>query len=192
ALAVFHTWPLSSAPWRLSLNHHADAQLNAWIVSWIANALPTAPAHLFDANIFAPEPATLTYSEPLIAPALLVAPVRWLGGSPVLAFNLLTIAGLALTGWSAWFVAWRWTGSTRAALVAGALAAFNVHTLTRLAHPAATHAWGLTLAWYWADAAIDRPGRRTALMIGLVVASIAATSVYLLAFVMVIIAVVAV
>ncbi|HKW02132.1 MAG TPA: hypothetical protein VJN96_20085 [Vicinamibacterales bacterium] len=192
ALAVFHTWPLSSAPWRLSLNHHADAQLNAWIVSWIAHTLPAAPTHLFDANIFAPEPATLTYSEPLIAPALLVAPVRWLGGSPVLAFNLLTIAGLALTGWSAWFVAWRWTGSTRAALVAGALAAFNVHTLTRLAHPAATHAWGLPLAWYWADAAIDRPGRRTALMIGLVVAAVAATSVYLLAFVVLIIAVVAV
>ena len=100
ALAVFHTWPLARAPWRLSLNHHADAQLNSWIVSWIAHTLPAAPAHLFDGNIFAPEPATLTYSEPLIAPALLVAPVRWLGGSPVLAFNLLTIVGLALTAWS--------------------------------------------------------------------------------------------
>ena len=66
-----------------------------------------------------------------------------------------------------------------------------MHTLTRLAHPAATHAWGLPLAWYWADAAIDRPGRRTALMIGLVVAAVAATSVYLLAFVTLIIAVVA-
>ena len=192
ALAVFHTWPLARAPWRLSLNYHADAQLNSWIVSWIAHTLPAAPAHLFDGNIFAPEPATLTYSEPLIAPAVLVAPVRWLGGSPVLAFNLLTIAGLALTGWSAWWVAWRWTGSTRAAVVAGALAAFDVHTLTRLAHPAATHAWGLPLAWYWADAAIDRPGRRTALMIGLVVAAVAATSVYFFAFVLLIIAVVAV
>ena len=191
-LTVFHTWPLSSAPWRLSLNHHADVELNSWIVSWIAHTLPRAPAHLFDGNIFAPEPATLTYSEPLIAPALLVAPVHWLGGSPVLAFNLLTMAGLTLTGWSAWFVAWRWTGSTRAALVAGTLAAFNVHVLTRLAHPAATHAWGLPLAWYFADAAIDRPGRRNALLLALVVAGVAATSIYLLAFVAVIIAVVAV
>ena len=191
-LAAFHTWPLSTAPWRLSLNHHADAELNSWIVSWIAHTLPTSPGHLFDGNIFAPEPATLTYSEPLIAPALLVAPVRWLGGSPVLAFNLLTIAGLALTAWSGWFVAWKWTGSPRAAVVGGALAAFNVHTLTRLAHPAATHAWGLPLAWYFADAAIDRPGRRTALMLGLVIAGVAATSIYLLAFVGVIVAVVAV
>src|SRR5262245_60840958 len=141
ALAVIHTWPLSAAPWRLSLNYHADAQLNAWIISWIAHTLPASPAHLFDANIFAPERATLAYSDPLIVPALLVAPVRWLGGSPVLAFNLATIVGLTLTAWSAWFVAWRWTGSSRAALVAGALAAFNVHVLTRLAHLAATHAW---------------------------------------------------
>ena len=45
-LALVHTWPLSMAPWRHSLNYHADAQLNGWIISWIAHALPTAPAHL--------------------------------------------------------------------------------------------------------------------------------------------------
>jgi hypothetical protein len=191
-LAVVHTWPLSSAPWRRSLNYHADAQLNAWIVSWIAHTLPTAPAHLFDANIFAPEPATLAYSEPLIAPALLVAPVRWLGGSPVLAFNLLTILGLALTGWSAWFVAWRWTGSPSAALIAGSLAAFNVHVLTRLAHPAATHAWILPLVWYFADALLERPSVRAAVALAVAVAITAATSIYLLAFAGVIVLVVAI
>jgi hypothetical protein len=189
ALAIVHTWPLSAAPWYFSLNYHADAQLNAWILSWIAHALTTAPAHLFDGNIFAPEPATLAYSDPLIIPALLVAPVRWLGGSPVLAFNLATILGLTLTAWSAWFVAWRWTRSTRAALTAGALAAFNVHVITRLAHLAATHAWGLPLAWYFADELIDRPNVRTALWLALVVAATAATSIYLLAFAGVIVAI---
>ncbi|MFI5177979.1 MAG: hypothetical protein ACHQO8_05435 [Vicinamibacterales bacterium] len=190
-LAVVHTWPLSSAPWRQSLNYHADAQLNAWIVSWIAHTLPVRPLHLFDANIFAPERGTLAYSEPLIAPALVAAPVRWLGGSPVLAFNLLTIAGLALTAWSAWFVAWRWTGSPSAALVAGALAAFNVHVLTRLAHPAATQAWSLPLVWYFADAAIDRGHRRDAAALALAIAATAATSIYLLAFAGVIVLMVA-
>ena len=188
-LALVHTWPLSMAPWRHSLNYHADAQLNAWIISWIAHALPTAPAHLFDGNIFAPEPATLAYSDPLIVPALLVAPVRWLGASPVFAFNLATILGLTLTAWSTWFVAWRWTGSPRAALTAGALAAFNAHVLTRLAHLAATHAWGLPLTWYFADALIDRPAARTAMWLALVVAATAATSIYLLAFAGVIVAI---
>ena len=60
ALAAFHTWPIARAPGRESLNHNADAQLNAWIIAWIAHTLPRDPVHLFDGNIFAPEPATLT------------------------------------------------------------------------------------------------------------------------------------
>jgi hypothetical protein len=187
ALAVFHTWPLASSPARLSLNHNADAQLNEWIVSWIAHTLPVHPTRVFDANIFAPERQTLTYSEPLIVPALLGAPIRWLGGSPVLTFNLLLIAGLTV---SAGFVAWRWTGSAGAALLGGALAAFNVHLLTRLPHLQAAHAWGLPLSWYFADRIADRPTRRDAAGLALVLAATAATSLYWLVFAGAIVAVV--
>jgi hypothetical protein len=137
--------------------------------------------HLFDGNIFAPEPATLTYSEPMGPQALLAAPILWLGGSPVLAFNLVLIAGLALTAWSAWFVVWRWTGSPTSALVAGALAAFNVHLLTRLPHLQAAHAWGLPLTIYFACRLVERPTSRDAVLLAIVVAGIAANSVYWLA-----------
>jgi hypothetical protein len=181
ALAALHTWPIARAPGRESLNHNADAQLNAWIIAWIAHTLPRDPAHLFDGNIFAPEPATLTYSEPLMPQALLGAPVLWLGGSPVLAFNLVLIAGLVLTAWSAWFVVWKWTGSSGAALVAGALAAFNVHLLTRLPHVQAAHAWGLPLTIYLADRLVDRVTVRDVALLGLVVAGTAANSIYWLA-----------
>ena len=191
ALAILHTWPLSSAPWRLSLNYNADAQLNEWIVSWIAHTLPAHPTRLFDGNIFAPEPRTLTYSEPLVAPALMGAPIRWLGGSPVLTFNLLLIAGLTLTALSAWFVAWRWTGSASAALLAGALAAFNVHLLTRLPHLQAAHAWGLPLVLYFADRLVDRPNTRDAAWLAVTIAAVAATSVYWLVFAGMIVVVVA-
>jgi hypothetical protein len=181
-LAVLHTWPLASAPARLSLNGNADAQLNEWIVSWVAHILPRHPSELFDANIFAPEPRTLTYSEPLIVPALLGAPVRWLGGSPVLTFNLLLIAGLTLTATSAWFVVWRWTASMNAALVAGALAAFNVHLLTRLPHLQAAHAWGLPLVLYFADRLGTDSDRRSVVGLAAAVAAMAATSLYWLVF----------
>ena len=181
ALAVLHTWPIASAPWRQSLNHNADAQLNAWIISWIARTLPRDPVHVFDGNIFAPERATLTYSEPLVPQALLVAPILWLGGSPVLAFNLALIAGLVLTAWSTWLVVWRWTGSPTAALVAGALAAFNVHLLTRLPHLQAAHAWGLPLSIYFADRLAERVTARDVVLLALVVAGTAANSVYWLA-----------
>jgi hypothetical protein len=190
-LAVFHTWPLASAPARRSLNHNADAELNAWIVSWIPHALVTGPAHLFDADIFAPERNTLAYSEPLIVPALVGAPIRWLGGSPVLTFNLLLLTGLVLTAWSAWFVTWKWTGSVTAAMVSGALAAFNVHLLTRLPHLQAAHAWGVPLTLYFADRLVDRPNRRDAATLALVVAATAATSIYWLALAGLIVACVA-
>ena len=184
ALAVLHTWPLSGRPATLSLNHNADAQQAAWTVSWIARTLPRDPANLFNGNIFAPEPRTLAYSDPLFVPALLVAPVRWLGGSPVLAFNLSLLAGLALTAWAAWFVVARWTGNGFAALTAGALASFNANALTRLPHLMAAHVWGMVLTMYFADRLVDSSRAtswRAAAGLTSIVALTAATSVYWLA-----------
>jgi hypothetical protein len=189
-LAILHTWPIGRSPAHLSLNYNADAELNAWIISWIAHILPTHPTQLFDANIFAPERETLAYSEPLIVPALLTAPVRWLGGSPVLAFNLGLIAGLMLTALAGWFVVDRWTGSTAAGLVAGSLAAFNAHLLTRLPHLQAAHAWALPLAFYFADRLVDRRDMRAAIALAVTIAAVAATSAYWLVFACAIVAIV--
>ena len=70
---------------------------------------------------------------------LMGAPVFWLGGSPLLAYNLLVMAGLALSAWAMWLLLKRWTGSSAAGAVAGSLLAFNAHTLTRLPHLQALH-----------------------------------------------------
>lgn len=181
ALAVVHTWPLASAPGSLSLNHNSDAQLNAWTLSWVARTLPTNPLNLFNGNIFAPEPATLAYTDPTIVPALAGAPVWWLGGSPVLVFNVVLLVGLTATALAGWWVTWKWTGSGAAALVAGALVAFNPHVLTRLPHTVAAHLWGPPLVLYFSDRLIEHPSRRDALLLALVVAATAATSIYWLA-----------
>ena len=63
-----------------------------------APAAARSPLQLFQANIFYPAHDTLAFSEPLIVPALLGAPVAWLGGSPVLVFNLLVHRGLRADG----------------------------------------------------------------------------------------------
>jgi hypothetical protein len=158
-LTVAHTWPLASAPHRLSLNHNADAQLNAWIVTWIAHVLPTEPSQFWQGNIFQPGEAALTFSEPLVVPALAGAPVFWLTGSAVLTFNLLLLAGLTMTAWTTWRVVAGWTGSSNAGLLAGALITFNAHLLTRLPHLQAAHAWGLLLVWGTAWALLQGKGR---------------------------------
>lgn len=68
-----------------------DPFLNAWTLAWVAHQLPRDPMHLYDANIFHPEPGTLLYSETLIGQSLVAAPVIWLGGSPMLAHNIVFI-----------------------------------------------------------------------------------------------------
>ncbi len=181
ALAVIHTWPVAASPGRLSLNHNADAQLCEWTLSWIAHTLPRHPSRLFEGDIFAPEPHTLTYTDPMLVPAAVAAPVRWAGGSPVLAFNLAMLAGLTVTAWVTWLGARRWTGSDSAALIAGALAAFNAHQLTRLPHIVAAYAWTIPAGIVLVDRLLDDRRPRDLLLLGLVAAATAVTSPYWLA-----------
>ncbi len=162
ALALLHTWPLVTDLGGLSRNDNADAELNEWIIAWVAHQLPRDPIHLFDANIFYPEPRTLAFSEHLLLPSLMVAPLIWLGASPVVAYNVLVILGFVLTGWTTAFVVARWTTDQWAGLLAGCLAAFNAHTLTRLPHVQAIHAEFLPLTLLALDGLLARPGLREA------------------------------
>ena len=132
-LAVVHTWPLATAPGRLSRNDTGDTVHHEWILAWDAHQLAHDPRHLFDANIFYPERDTLAYSDHLLVQAIMAAPLLWSGASPVLAYNLLMIAGLALTGWTTSLVVGQWTGNRLAGILSGSLMAFNAMTLTRFA-----------------------------------------------------------
>lgn len=145
-LAVLHTWPLASDLSGLSRLDNDDAGLNVFIVSWIAHILPRDPLALFDAPMFFPERHTLAYSEHMLVPSLMGAPLIWAGGSPVTVYNVLVIAGFALSAWSMALVVRRWTGSTLAGVTAGLLYAFNAHLLTRLVHLQALHLEFLPLA----------------------------------------------
>lgn len=188
-LAVVHTWPLATAPHILSRHDNGDVMLNEWILAWVQHQLPRDPLHLFQGNIFYPAPDTLAYSEPLIVPALMSAPVRWLGGSPVLVHNLLVIAGFALTALAAFAVIKQWTGDTVAAFVAASAFAFNTHLLVRLAHVQALHAYGLPLALLATDRLLLYRRTRDALWLALWMTAMAYTSGHFLIFATVTIAV---
>jgi len=184
-LAVVHTWPLVLHPGRYSLNDNADAQLNEWILAWVAHQLPRDPAHLFEANIFYPAHDALAFSEPLIVPALMGAPLTWLGASPVLVYNVVLITGFTLTAFATCVLVQGWTGSIVAALVAGSLFAFNTHTLTRLAHVQAIHIYGLPLALLALDRLLRDGSRRAAWLLAAALALLAYTSGYSIVFALV-------
>src|SRR5262249_12980008 len=129
-----------------------------------------------------PERSTLAFSDALIFQSLLAAPVLWLGGSPVLAYNLVLIAGFALSGWTMCLVVRRWTASWLAGLVAGMIFGFNGHTLTRLPHLQAQHGEFLPLAMLAFDGLLRQPRPRAALQLGASVALQGLASIYLLVF----------
>ena len=182
-LAIAHTWPMALAPGRHSLNHNADAELNAWIMAWVAHQLPRDPAHLFEANIFYPAHDSLAFSEPLIVPALMGAPLAWsTDASPVLVHNLVLLLGFTLTAFAACVAVEAWTGSLAAGLLAGSAFAFNTHTLTRLAHIQGIHIYGMPIALVALDRLIVGGSYRAALLLAAAVIAMAYTSGYLVVF----------
>ena len=181
-LAVAHSWPLATDPAHLSLNYNGDVMLNEWIVAWVQHQLPRDPLHLFSANIFHPAPDSLAFSEPLIVPAVMGAPVRILGGSPVLVHNVLLLAGMALTMLGCYALVHAWTGDRLASLLAGSAWAFNTQSLTRLEHLQAHHAYGVPLALLAADRLIATGEIRHALLLAFWMSVMAYTSGYLVVF----------
>ncbi len=74
--------------------------LNAWTIWWNAESLSHGLSDYWNAPIFAPELGTFAFSEPQPI-TLLLAPLVWLSGSPIGAYNAYLIASLALNGWFA-------------------------------------------------------------------------------------------
>lgn len=181
-LAIAETWPLASAPGRYSRNDNSDTVLNEWTISWVAHQAVRDPLRLFDANIFYPEPRTLAYSETMVVQSAMAAPILWLGGSPVLAYNLVLLAGFALSGWAMSLVLVRWTGSWVAALTGGVIFAFNAHSFTRLPHLQAQHVEFLPWALLALDALLERPSLKRAMTLAGWFVLQALTSIYLLVF----------
>ena len=181
-LAVVHTWPLASDPAGLSRNENSDTVLNEWAIAWVAHQTFAHPLQLFEANIFYPSHLTLAFSEHMFPVAMMGAPLFWLGASPVLVYNLLLLAGFALSGWSLAIVMHRWTCDWLAGILAGSIFAFNTHTLTRLPHLQALHLEFFPPALLALDTLLRDPRVRHGLMLALWFVLAALTSNYLLVF----------
>jgi hypothetical protein len=112
----------------------ADPLLSTWRLSWFAHQLPRDPLHLYDANIFYPEPRTLAYSDAMLVPSLTIAPAVWLGMHPLLAYNLLLLSGFVLSGAAMFLLVRFLTRHVGAALFAGFVFAFLPFRFMHYAH----------------------------------------------------------
>src|SRR5262252_7647257 len=116
------------------VHDEGDPLMVTWVPAWVAHQLPRAPAHLFDANIFYPERNTLAYSETLLVPGTIVAPLHWLGVGPILIYNLVFLSGFAISGVGVALLVRRLTGNAAAALLAGIVFAFPPYRIDHYAH----------------------------------------------------------
>jgi hypothetical protein len=181
-LTAVHTWPIAAAPAHWARIDNGDGALNVWAVNWVGTHLFRDPARVAEANIFFPERHSLAFSEMLLVQGALAAPAIALGAPPVLAFNVAVFTGFALTGFAFCLLMWRWTGSWAAGYVCGSLAAFNAHTLVRIAHVQTLHLEFFALALFALDRTIATRRFRDACWLGAGFAMHALTSIYLMVF----------
>ncbi|HEX6212994.1 MAG TPA: hypothetical protein VF136_19600, partial [Methylomirabilota bacterium] len=134
---------------------HGDAYFSVWRLAWVAHQIVTEPRALFDANIFHPQPATLAYSDAMLLPAIVVAPLHWIGVAPVVAYNLTLLAAFVLNGLAAFHLVRSLTGSTPAGLLGGLVFAYAPHRLEHFDHLELQFAFWIplaVLAWHRAVA----------------------------------------
>ena len=168
ALTALMTYP-QVLHMRDGIHDVGDPLLNLWALSWVAHQLPIAPMHLFDANIFAPDRWTLAYSETLLAPGLIVAPLLWMGVSSVLVYNIVLLSGFALSGVGTALLVRELTRSIGASIVAGVIFAFLPFRFDHYAHLQLQQAEWIPLA-LWAFHRVMKSGRlRDGLWLGVFV-----------------------
>jgi hypothetical protein len=141
AAAVVYTWPLVLHP----TSHLAapvgpgDPFLNLWILGWGMQTMLQYPESLFtgsifDANIFHPADATLTYSDHLLLQSLAVAPVYAATGSLALAYNVLFFGSLIASALAMHVFVRAVVGSTGGAYLAGLAWGFWSYRFAHLLH----------------------------------------------------------
>ena len=149
-LSLVYTYPLVRDPARANRFDSPDAMFTAWTLSWDLHQLGNDPRHLFDANIFYPEKATLAYSENLLAGALMVAPLGLFTDNPILLLNIALLAALATSGLAAFVLAHHMTGSNLGAALAGVIFAFAPYRWAHIPHLQLQLAFALPLSFYFA------------------------------------------
>jgi hypothetical protein len=182
ALTAVQTWPIAHEPAHWARVDNGDGALNIWAVNWVGTHLFRDPLHIADANIFYPERKALALSEMMLVQGAIAAPAIALGAPPVLAFNIAVFAGFVLTGWAFCLLVQRWTGSWTAGYVSGSLAAFNAHTLVRIAHLQTLHLEFFALSLFALDRLIVSKRFRDACLLAAGFALHAMTSIYLMVF----------
>ncbi len=133
-----------------------DVLGNLWALDWVSRHLLT-PARLFAANIYYPDPASLAYTESLLAQSVVAGPLLALGVPLVAAYNVVWLLTFPLSGLGAFLLARHLTGSRTAAALAGVAYAFSSYRLESMAHVQTLSIEWLPFAVLWLLRSLEAP-----------------------------------
>jgi hypothetical protein len=132
AFVAVATWPQVAQPYAVS--DMGDPLFSIWRLMWITHEFPRDPLNIFNGNQFYPEPRTLTFSDPVLAPALLFAALKAAGLHRIVAYNVVLLSGGVLSGVTMFYLVRALTGRRDAAWVSGALFAIYPYRVEHFAH----------------------------------------------------------
>ena len=179
AVAALMTWPLVTGLGHLGRTANSgDARVSVWNVAWVAHALLTDPADLFDANIFHPHRNTLAFSEANIVAGAAAVPVWWLTGNAEAAHNVVVLLTFAASVVTMWLFARRLTGDGWAAATAAVLFAFCPFLFSHTAHIQLLMAAGMPLALLMLHRVADAPSPGRGMALGVALAGQALACAY--------------
>lgn len=161
-----------------SVPDHSDPYFSMWRLGWVAHELLHDPRHLFEANIFFPAHDTLAYSDAMLLPAVVLAPLFWAGINPVAIYNLALFSALALSGFTAFLLASRLTGGIATGIVAGTVYAFAPYRFDHYVHLELQIVFWIPIALLLIHRILAEARIRDGMLLGATVAAQALSSMY--------------
>jgi hypothetical protein len=134
AVAAAFTFPLVARISDALPGDLGDPLLNTFILAWGASRMPFAFSGVWTAPFFFPLKDTLALSEHLLGITIFTAPVVWITGNPVLAYNLAFLGSYVLAGAGMYLLARSLWGRRDAAFLAALAFAFAPHRVMHVPH----------------------------------------------------------
>lgn len=188
SLTVLVTWP-QSLYMATRVGSHDDPLFSIWRLAWVAHALATDPAHLFDGNIFHPARNTLTFSDAMMLEGALAAPLFWSGVPPIVIYNIMLLGGIAASGLAMFVLARHLLGVTGPAIVSAAIFTMAPYRVEHFMHLELQWAMWVPLTLWVIHRTIETRSWRFGLLTGLFLWLQILSSVYYGVFLMITVAV---
>ena len=167
ALTSILTYPLAFQIDRVGRTNTDDGRWSIWVVAWVAHALTSDPAGVYQANIFYPQPNALAFSEANLFAGAIGAPV-WAGThNPYATHNAAALCSFVIAFAGAYYLVRYLTGSRHGASVAAVLFAFCPFTFARTAHIQLLFTGGIPFCLLAFHRLADRPTVGRAVALGL-------------------------